>query len=328
MTVSLPHQAINDGSLQRWSLMVEMRAFEEACHQGFLSREIHGELHLGIGQEAVAAGLHGHLRPEDALVSTHRNHLHALAKGVDPFALLAEIFEREAGLCGGRGGHMHPFDPAHNFSATGIVGASLPVALGYAYAFAMEKRPLIAVAILGDGATNTGAFHECMNMAAAWCLPLLVIVENNGYAISVKATEVTAAPGIAARAAAYGIAGCTVDGTDVEAVHAVIGDAVGGIRAGGGPVLVEAFCERFRGHYEGDADTYRSRAERQALKKQDPVALRRQQLVDAGYSQVQLDALSEGAREAISAILMNVRASPMPQAALARSGVFLSGDRA
>lgn len=300
-----------------------MRQFEEACLKGFVAREIYGELHLGIGQEAVAAGMAEHLRPEDALVSTHRNHLHALAKGVPPKPLMAEIFERETGLCQGRGGHMHPFAPKVNFSATGIVGSSIPVAAGYAYAFAMEGSARIAVAIAGDGATNIGAFHECLNMAAAWRLPLVVVVENNTYAISVRFADVTATPTIAERAAAYGIPGQRIDGTDVDAVAAAFGAACDTARAGGGPVLIEAMCSRFRGHYEGDADAYRPRAERQRMREDDdPIRKARTRLIGMGAAEASLAAMEAELAQDTDAILAAVRADPFPQPKDAHRFVF------
>ena len=189
--------------IDHFKLMLTMRHFEEACLDGVPTREIHGELHTGIGQEAISAAMAGILLKDDALVSTHRSHLHAIAKGVSLKPLLAEIFERETGLCKGRGGHMHPFDPSTNFSATGIVGSAIPVALGYSYAYFLDGSNNIAVGIAGDGAINTGAFHESMNIAGAWKLPLVIVVENNHYAISVKTGDVSATHSIAARASAY-----------------------------------------------------------------------------------------------------------------------------
>ena len=171
--------------IERLTAMWEMRHFDEACLEGVPTFEIHGELHTGIGQEAISAGLLGKIKKEDALVTTHRNHYHALVKGVDPYLLMAEIFEKESGLCKGFGGHMHPFSIENNFSATGIVGQSLPVALGYAYGFKLKKQDNLAVGITGDGGANHGTFHETLNIAGAWKLPLLVLIENNGYGISV-----------------------------------------------------------------------------------------------------------------------------------------------
>lgn len=297
--------------------MCDMRHFEEACLAGVPTREIHGELHTGIGQEAVAAGLSPWLRPADAVVSTHRNHLHGLAKGVDPYRLMAEIFEKETGICRGRGGHMHPFDPATRFSATGIVGSSLPVALGFAYAAHLEKSDAVAVGVIGDGASNTGAFHETLNMAAAWRLPLLAVVENNGYGISVRFDEVSATPCVADRAAAYRIWAKTVDGTDVEAVSAAAAEAMDHVRAGNGPALLEATCYRFRGHYEGDHDTYRSRDERKRmLVENDPLTIAERRLREMALAtEDEIAAWREGSRQRFAAILQKVRADEQPQPA-------------
>ena len=314
------------GLLRLYLRMVGMRAFEEACLSGFAAREIHGELHLGTGQEGIAAAMAEVLRVEDALVSTHRNHLHALAKGVAPYSLMAEIFERATGLCRGRGGHMHPFDLARNFSATGIVGSSIPVAAGYAYAYAMEQEPRVAVAVTGEGGTNQGAFHEVLNMAAAWTLPLVIIVENNGWAISVPHDAVTAPPGIAERATAYGIVGMKVDGRDVEATTEALSEAVSHARSGKGPVLFEATCSRFRGHYEGDADSYRSREERQRMKRQDdPIIIARERLLQMGHEQDVLESAEAATRAEIDDILARVRADPFPEPADAGAYVFAAG---
>lgn len=307
--------------------MSRMRAFEEACIAGAARREIHGELHTGIGQEGIASALSVHLRKSDALVSTHRNHLHGLAKGVDEYALMAEIFEKETGLCRGRGGHMHPFDPENNFSATGIVGASLPVALGYAYAFAMTESDSVSVAVTGDGGANNGTFHETLNMAAAWGLPFLLLVENNEYAISVSSESVTAPVPHAGRAAAYGVASFTGDGRDVAEADKVFADAFEHVRSGAGPCIVELYCHRFRGHYEGDADTYRPRDERQQMKKTgDPILNARESLLAEGVTMEELDNAQKAEEASIAEILANVRAASQPDAAGALNFVFTEGD--
>ena len=300
--------------LERFRAMVRMRHFEEACLEGVPSGEIHGELHTGIGQEGVAAGLIGTLRAEDAVVSTHRNHLHGLAKGVPLDAFLAEIYERETGLCRGRGGHMHPFDPQRKFSATGIVGSSIPVALGYAYAFSLEGEGAIAVAVTGDGGANTGAFHESLNLAGAWKLPLVVLVENNLYAISVKIDEVLATPTLAERARAYCAWGRKVDGTDVEAVADAFAEAAAHARSGQGPAILEATCYRFQGHYEGDHDTYRSKAEHEAMRRgHDPIAIARERLVAHAFATGEkLDAIVSDSKAQMNALLAQVRCAPYP----------------
>ena len=306
--------------LELYQTMLDMRHFEEACLEGVPTREIHGELHTGIGQEAVAAGLAPWFRPGDAAVSTHRNHLHGLARGVDPYRLMAEIFEREDGLCRGRGGHMHPFDPQTRFSATGIVGSSLPVALGFAYAAHLEKSQAVAVAFAGEGATHTGAFHETLNMAAAWKLPLLVVVENNSYAISVRFEDVSATPTVAERASAYRAWGRRVDGTDVEAVWQAAEEAFAHVRGGNGPALLEATCFRFQGHYEGDHDTYRSREERKTMRAaHDPLTLAEQRLAARSLATAaELQGLRAASRERSLGLLAKVRAQPLPDA----SGLF------
>jgi len=319
----------NDPLLQGYALMCRMRAFEEACLKGVPTREIHGELHTGIGQEAIAAGMARHLRQNDAVVSTHRNHLHALAKGVDPRALLAEIFERETGLCRGRGGHMHPFDPCTNFSATGIVGASLPIALGYAYAAAMEGTDDLAIGVTGDGGANHGTFHEVMNMACAWSLPLILLVENNGYGISVRSDAVTAPVPHWRRAAAYGAYGIAADGTDLAAMDAAFADAADHVRSGKGPVILEATCHRFRGHYEGDADTYRPRADRKRMRDEgDPIALIGASLEQGGTRRDVLDALRSDADAEMAALLEQIRLDAQPESSGAHDYVFLERTNA
>jgi len=310
--------------LDRYRWMARMRAFDLACLEGVPTGEIHGELHTGIGQEAIAAGMAGALRADDALVSTHRNHYHALVKGVDPHALMAEIYERATGLCGGYGGHMHPFAPAVNFSASGIVGASLPVALGYAYAIAAEGRDAIAVAVTGDAGSNHGTFHECMNIAAAWELPLVIVVENNRYGISVSSQEVVPTATIAERAAAYDCIGETVDGTDAELVAEAFERLVAETRAAPSPYVLEATCFRFQGHYEGDPQTYRTRAEHEQIRRDgDPLTIGRARLTAAGLATAaELDAIDAAAREEMQALLAAVRADPMPDPATALEHVF------
>lgn len=310
--------------LDRYRWMARLRAFDLACLDGVATKEIHGELHTGIGQEAIAAGMAGWLHDADALVSTHRNHFHGLVKGTDPRALLAEIYERSTGLCGGYGGHMHPFDPAHNFSASGIVGASIPVALGYAYAIAMEGREDVAVAITGDAGSNHGTFHECLNIAAAWELPLIIVVENNGYGISVSSADVIASESIAQRAAAYDIVGETVDGTDVEVVHEAFGRLVGETRRTGSPCVLEAICHRFQGHYEGDPETYRTKDARAAMRRDgDPLIIARDRLTATAIaSAAELDRVDLAAREEMAALLASVRQDPMPDPATALDHVF------
>ena len=310
--------------LDRYGYMLWMREFELACLEGVPTREIHGELHTGIGQEAIAAGLVGSLRADDALCSTHRNHLHAIAKGVDMRAMLAEIFERETGLCGGYGGHMHLMDPKLKFSATGIVGAGVPVALGHAYAARLKNSDAVAVAIIGDGAVNTGAFHEAMNLAGVLQLPMIVVVENNEWAISVPFEASSPTATVAERAPAWAASGVKVDGNDVEKVAEAFEQAVNKARSGGGPSLIEASCYRFRGHFEGDADTYRSQQEKQERRQIDPLTITRALVLERNLATAsQLEAMEASVRSAVLEMLAQVRAEPHPNGEHALRHVFV-----
>ena len=310
--------------LDQYRLMVRMRAFEAVCAEGISTGELRGELHLATGQEGIATAMADIVRPTDWMTSTHRSHLHAIAKGVPLLPLLAEIFEKAWGLAGGKGGHLHLFDMEHRFSTTGIVGSSVPVALGHAYGARLEGTDDIAIAMTGDGGVNAGQFHEAMNMAAIWRLPLVVVVENNDYAISVPASDVIAGPGIAARAAAYGAWGRRVDGTDVEATAEAFRAAVDVARGGGGPALLEASCHRFRGHYEGDPDHYRSKAVREDMVATgDPIAIAASRLVGTGAaSQAELGAMEEAAGAEMASLIAAVRAAPEPDVAGVLADVF------
>jgi pyruvate dehydrogenase E1 component alpha subunit len=304
--------------------MLWMREFELACLEGVPTREIHGELHTGIGQEAIAAGLVGSLRADDALCSTHRNHLHAIAKGVDMKAMLAEIFERETGLCGGYGGHMHLMDPKLKFSATGIVGAGVPVALGHAYAARLKNSDSVAVAIIGDGAVNTGAFHEAMNLAGVLQLPMIVVVENNEWAISVPFEASSPTATVAERAPAWAASGVKIDGNNVEKMAEVFQQAVEKARTGGGPSLIEASCYRFRGHFEGDADTYRSQQEKQERRQIDPLTITRSLLLERELAnEEQLVAMENSVRSSVLEMLAQVRSEPHPRSEDAQKHVFV-----
>jgi pyruvate dehydrogenase E1 component alpha subunit len=305
-----------------WCSMNRMRRFEEAVAAGVASGEIHGEMHVGLGQEAIAAGIEPLLRPTDAVVSTHRPHLHALAHGVPPVPLLAELFER-AGMCRGKGGHMHLFDSTRPFMCTGIVGASAPIALGYAFAFNRRGDESVAVAVLGDGAVNSGAFAESLNMAALWSLPVVFLVEDNGYGISVARDRSTAGP-LVARGEPFGIAGASCDGTDVEDVFRVAVKAFADARGGAGPALIVATCYRYSGHYEGDADRYRPQAEKQAAMspERDPLMRLQARMLDAGHPQEELDALAAGAARDVAGWLSAALAYPPPDRQSAFEGVF------
>lgn len=260
--------------------MVRIRTFEAALLASYHADKkpqwdigaglIPGEMHLAAGQEPVAAGLCAHLHRDDAVTGPHRPHHLALAHGIDMRRMAAEIFGRETGLCHGKGGHMHLFDPETHFSCSGIIAEGYPVACGQALAFKREGRGRISVAVAGDGAANQGAFHESLNLAALWRLPVVFVIEDNDWAISVPRWASTSVASNADRAAGYGVPGVRVEGNDVEAIHEVAGEAVARARAGQGPSLLEIHTVRLWGHFEGDAQAYRG-AELDTLDERDPI---------------------------------------------------------
>jgi len=303
--------------------MVTMRRFEEAVGEATASGEIHGEMHLGIGQEAISAALGVLLRRGDAVVSTHRPHLHALAHGVDPVDLLAELLERD-GLCHGKGGHMHLFDAERRFMCTGIVGAGAPIAAGYALKQLWEGGESVTVAVLGDGAMNQGGFFETANLVALWGLPVVFLCEDNGYGISVRRDDASAGH-LEDRAEAFGIEGIRCDGTDPQAVLAALEPAFARARRREGQQLVVADCYRFRGHYEGDADTYRSKVEKESAMgpERDPISRLRARLLAEGTDEAELARVDAEATDRVAGWIAAARQRPMPSADSLREGVFV-----
>jgi pyruvate dehydrogenase E1 component subunit alpha len=254
--------------------MVRIRRFEERCVQLYSDTAIRGFMHLYIGEEAVAAGLLPSLGPDDAVVSTYREHGHALARGVSMTAVMAEMFGRTTGCSRGRGGSMHLFDAAHRFyGGNAIVGGGLPIAVGLALADAMRGRPLVTACLFGDGAVAEGEFHECLNLAALWRLPVLFACENNRYAMGTALDRAQAETDLALRAASYGMPAWPVDGMDVLAVAQAADRAVESIRAGGGPCFLELRTYRFRAHSMYDPDRYREKSEVEQWKQRDPITL-------------------------------------------------------
>ncbi len=260
--------------LRLYEQMVLLRQFELAAQARYKAGEMPGFIHLYIGEEAVAAGVCAHLTDRDWITSTHRGHGHALAKGMTPRALMAELYAKATGCCGGRGGSMHLYDAAHGvFGTNGIVGGGIAHAVGAALSARTRGTKHIAAAFFGDGAVNHGAFHESLNFAGAQAAGTLFVCENNLYATATPLKNVTRNPEVATRAAAYGIPGVAVDGNDVLAVWTAARDAVARARSGGGPTLIEAKTYRVVGHHEGDPLTgvYRSQAELDAWKKRCPI---------------------------------------------------------
>lgn len=311
--------------LALYRTMLLIRRCEEQLVQAYSEGLIHGACHTYIGQEAVAAGVCAHLSREDVVFSTHRGHGHALAKGVAPRELIAELFGRATGCSRGRGGSMHLFAPEVGLLGTsGIVGPCILQAAGAGYSFKLLKNGRVAVAFFGDGAVNNGAFHEGLNMAAIWRLPVLFVCENNQYATEVPFRYAAGNASVAARGAAYGMPAAAVDGNDLLAVYAAAGQAVARARASEGPTLLECLTYRTRPHAEGMGDfTYRTRAEVESWKARDPLVQFRARLLAEGLAdegqlaQVEL-AVAEEAAEA----RRYAEASPWPDPATAATHIY------
>ena len=253
--------------------MVRIRRLEERCAELYTATKIRGFLHLYNGEEAVAVGVVQALGPDDAIVATYREHGHALVRGISARAIMAELYGKQEGCSRGRGGSMHLFDAKTRFyGGNAIVGGGLPIAVGLALADKMRAHGRISCCFFGDGAVAEGEFHECLNLAALWRLPVLFVCENNLYAMGTRLDLAQSTTDVAKKAAAYGIAAEAVDGMDVLAVEAAAQSAVAQIRAGAGPFFLECRTYRFRAHSMYDPELYRSKAEVEEWKKRDPIS--------------------------------------------------------
>lgn len=335
MTASAEHL------LWMYEKMLEIREFEETMAKVYLEGKlpphiqkglafdigggpVPGEMHLAAGQEPVAVGVCAHLRREDTVVGTHRPHHFAIAKGVPLQSMAAEMFGKEAGLCRGKGGHMHLFDTEHKFSCSGIVGASLPPACGAALAAKKRGQDWVAVAFFGEGAANQGAFHEALNLAALWKLPVLFVCEDNRISATTESGKMTAGPGASARAAAMGIAAVQVDGTDVQAVSDAAATLIDEIRAGHGPRLLHALTDRHKGHVSVDPATYRDPAQVAAALARDGLARTRAQLVEQGQA-ARVEQIERDAQAEIDAALATASAAPPPEPGAAYTDIQTVG---
>lgn len=282
-----------------------------------------GEMHLAAGQEPVAVGVCAHLSEDDTVVGTHRPHHFAIAKGVPLDRMTAEIFGKVTGLGRGKGGHMHLFDPEHKFSCSGIVGASLPPACGAALAARKLGRQDVAVAFFGEGAANQGAFHESLNLAALWKLPVVFVCEDNRYAISVEKPRATAIRSNAHRAAAYGMPGIAVETNDPIEVFSAAGEAIAHARQGAGPTLIEVATDRLMGHFQGDAEVYRPKEEVSELRKRDAIPELARKLQGQGLLPESEDTrLHQSARARVAAAFEFARRSALPSPEEALQHVF------
>ena len=261
-----------DKKIEFFSKMYTIRRFEEKVRELFSLGLIRGSTHVYIGEEAIAVGVCGALNRDDYIVSTHRGHGHCIAKGGELKPMMAELLGKETGYCKGKGGSMHIADPGIGIlGAVGIVGSGIPLAVGSALSSRNLKEGKVAVSFFGDGASNNGTFHECLNLASIWKLPVVFVCENNLYAITVSCARSTSVKDIADRAKGYGMPGVIVDGNNVEEVYRVTKKAVDYAREGKGPTLIEAKTYRQEGHWIGDPQVYRSKDEVSAWKEKDPI---------------------------------------------------------
>jgi TPP-dependent pyruvate/acetoin dehydrogenase alpha subunit len=296
--------SLTSEALERFlSQMLVIRKFEQAVEDRYRDGEIPGFVHVAIGQEAVAVGACGALAPTDVITSTHRSHAHALAKGIPPRAVMAELYGKIDGCAHGRGGSMHLYDVERGYlGSSAVVGGALGIAAGAALAFKMHGQDRVAVPFFGDGATSSGLFHEAMNLAALWRLPVVFLCENNRWAESTPFAQHSPIADLSERALAYGMAALRVDGQDAEAVFHATADALAHARSGEGPVFLVAETYRLAPHNVGDPQEYRDKAEyEQTRETQDPIQKLRERLAlsDERYAELerQAEAVTEDAVE-------------------------------
>jgi pyruvate dehydrogenase E1 component alpha subunit len=306
------------------STMHKIRFFEETVDDLFARGLVHGTMHLSIGQEASAVGSIFALRPEDYILSTHRGHGHCIAKGADINLMMAEFQGKETGYCRGRGGSMHIADmQGRNLGANGVVGGGIPLAVGVGLSLQMQATGEVILCFFGDGAANQGAFHEALNMAAIWGLPVVYICENNQYGMSMSTQRAFNIDRVSQRADSYGMAGVTVDGNDVIAVYDAASEAVERARSGGGPTLVECVTYRWKGHSKSDQELYRTKEEIEAWKKKDPIKRFQELLVGEGIlDDEEVARIEEEARRTIAAALEFAKSSPEPDVDTILEGVY------
>ena len=320
-------QLTADQLLHAYQVMRTIRVFEERLHVEFATGEIPGFVHLYAGEEASAAGVMAHLGDDDCIASNHRGHGHCIAKGVDVYGMMAEIYGKKTGVCQGKGGSMHIADFEKGMlGANGIVGAGAPLVVGAALAARLKGTDSVAVVFFGDGGSNEGAVFEAMNMASVWNLPCLFIAENNGYAEATASNWSVACDHIADRAAGFGMPGVTVDGFDFFAVHEAAGAAVERARAGEGPSLIEVKLTRYYGHFEGDAQTYRAPDEVKYFREHNDCLMQfRERTTRTGLIDVsQLNQIDSEVDLLIEDAVRKAKSDPKPSAADLLTDVYVS----
>ena len=301
--------------LDMYRMMQEARLFEKRAQDLFLEGLIKGTSHLALGQEAVAAGFAAALRPDDLVYCTYRGHVHTLLRGAPMGALMAELMGRANGICGGKGGSMHLTDVAHGaMGSYAIVGAHMPIAAGAAWAAQERETGQVVVCFFGDGTTNIGAFHEALNLAVVWRLPVVYVCENNLYMEYTAIGDVTAVANPAAdRASAYGLEPVVLDGNDVDVVYETATRLVERAREGGGPALVEAKTYRHGGHSRADPAKYRPDDEVEAWLARDPIPAHRDRLLASGVEPEVIDRVEREALELVDRATEEAKAGPYPE---------------
>lgn len=314
----------HDLSSRLYRQMMLIRFFEDKAGEMYGRGKIGGFLHLYIGEEACAVGAIAALRPDDYLTTHYRDHGHALAKGCSARAVMAELFGKRTGVSKGLGGSMHLFCPEnHLMGGYAIVGGHIPIGMGIALGVKKLGRDQVCAVFFGDGAVNEGEFHEALNMASVWQLPVVFFCENNQYAMGTAITRTSAVPEVYRRADAYAMPGQRLDGMDVEAVYAAMAAAVARARSGGGPTLLEAITYRFKGHSMADAVSYRSREEEAEWRPRDPIPAFRQRLIERGeVSEEELNAIDQAVKAEVEDAVRFAEESPEPTMADVLSSVY------
>jgi pyruvate dehydrogenase E1 component alpha subunit len=315
-----------DALLRMYERMVQIRTFEDAAGKNFAAGLVPGFVHLYAGEEAVAVGVCAHLNDQDFITSTHRGHGHCIAKGVDIGGMVAELMGKATGVCKGKGGSMHIADVSKGMlGANGIVGGGIPLACGAALTAKTLGTGGVAVCFFGDGASNQGTFHEGLNLAAIWKLPVVFVCENNGYAEATPVSYHCSATDVATRASAYEIPGLVVDGLDLFAVYEAAGEAIARARRGEGPTLIEAKTYRYYGHFQGDMVTYRTEEEVLRYRDRDPIAGAKKYIKDHDLAtEEELDAIDERVVNALDTAWESAQTAPWPAAEEALTDVYVS----
>ena len=310
--------------LEMYRRMTRIRQFELAATNLFKRGLLKGTVHTYVGMEASGVGVCMALRRDDLIAGTHRSHGHNIAKGADLRRMMAEIMGKETGYCRGRGGSMHiaAFETG-SLGALGVVGSGIPLAVGAGLAFKMRGEDRVAVPFTGDAGGNTGNWHEGLNMASIWSLPVVFVLENNQYGVSTRITDTVNVRDLSVRAASYGIPGVRVDGFDVIAVHHAMHTAVARARAGDGPTLLVTESYRIDGHYAGEPEVYRDRAEVAEFRTRDPIARLREWLIDGGMASAEeLDAIRSAVDAEVEDAIEFAKASPEPDPSTALDYVY------